>query len=93
MAALVLSLSACSSDEDASSKASDELLSVERVVAFGPTETSWEVKIVADCEWEVTAVDNIGWPELSVSPRSGEGNGVLVLTTKRTTLRRTVPPF
>ena len=45
MAALVLSLSACSSDEDASSKASDELLSVERVVAFGPTETSWEVKI------------------------------------------------
>lgn len=82
MAALVLSLSACSSDEDASSKASDELLSVERVVAFGPTETSWEVKIVADCEWEVTAVDNIGWPELSVSPRSGEGNGVLVLTTE-----------
>lgn len=82
MAALVLSLSACSSDEDASSKASDELLSVERVVAFGPTETSWEMKIVADCEWEVTAVDNIGWPELSVSPRSGEGNGVLVLTTE-----------
>ena len=82
MAALVLSLSACSSDEDASSKASDELLSVERVVAFGPTETSWEVKIVADCEWEVTAVDNIGWPELSVSPRTGEGNGVLVLTTE-----------
>ena len=82
LAALVLSLSACSSDEDASSKASDELLSVERVVAFGPTETSWEVKIMADCEWEVTAVDNIGWPELSVSPRSGEGNGVLVLTTE-----------
>ena len=83
MAALVLSLSACSSDEDASSKASDELLSVERVVAFGPTETSWEVKIVADCEWEVTAVDNIGWPELSVSPRSGDGNGTLVLTTEQ----------
>ena len=37
---------------------------------------------MADCEWEVTAVDNIGWPELSVSPRSGEGNGVLVLTTE-----------
>lgn len=83
MAALVLSLSACSSDEDASSKASDELLSVERVVAFGPTETSWEVKIMADCEWEVTAVDNIGWPELSVSPRSGDGNGTLVLTTEQ----------
>lgn len=83
MAALVLSLSACSSDEDASSKASDELLSVERVVAFGPTETSWEVKIMADCEWEVTAVDNIGWPELSVSPSKGDGNGTLVLTTEQ----------
>ena len=82
LAALVLSLSACSSDEDASSKASEELLNVERAVAFGPTETSWEVKIVADCEWEVTSVDNIGWPDLSVSPRSGEGNGVLVLTTE-----------
>ena len=82
LAALVLSLSACSSDEDASSKASEELLNVERAVAFGPTETSWEVKIVADCEWEVTAVDNTDWPDLSVSPRSGEGNGVLVLTTE-----------
>lgn len=82
LAALVLSLSACSSDEDASSKAAEELLNVERAVAFGPTETSWEVKIVADCEWEVTAVDNTDWPDLSVSPRSGEGNGVLVLTTE-----------
>ena len=82
LAALVLSLSACSSDEDASSKASEELLNVERAVAFGPTETSWEVKIVADCAWEVTALDNTGWQDLSVSPRSGEGNGVLVLTTE-----------
>ena len=82
LAALVFSLSACSSDEDASSKAAEELFNVERAVAFGPTETSWEVRIVADCEWEVTAVDNTGWPDLSVSPRSGEGNGVLVLTTE-----------
>ena len=58
LAALVFSLSACSSDEDASSKAAEELFNVERAVAFGPTETSWEVRIVADCEWEVTAVDN-----------------------------------
>jgi len=82
LAALALCLSACSSEEDASSKAAEELLNVERAVAFGPTGTSWEVKIVADCEWEVTSVDNIGWPDLSVSPRSGEGNGVLVLTTE-----------
>ena len=83
LAALLLSLSACSSDEDASSKASEELLNVERVVAFGPTETSWEVKIVADCEWEITAIDNSNWQDLSVSPRSGEGNGTLVLTTEQ----------
>ena len=83
LAALVLSLSACSSDEDASSKAAEELLNVERAVAFGPTETSWEVKIIADCAWEVTALDNTGWQDLSVSPRSGEGNGILVLTTEQ----------
>ncbi len=82
LTALALSLLACSSDEDASSKASEELLNVERMVAFGPTETSWQVKIVADCEWEVIAVDNTNWQDLSVSPRSGEGNGVLVLTTE-----------
>jgi len=83
LAALALCLSACSSEEDASSKAAEELLNVERAVAFGPNETSWQVKIVADCAWEVTAVDNTGWQDLSVSPRSGEGNGVLVLTTEQ----------
>lgn len=81
LAALTLCLAACSSDEDASSKASGELLKVERVVAFAPTETSWQVKIEADCSWEVTALDNTGWQDLSVSPQSGKGNGVLVLTT------------
>ncbi len=81
LAALALSLSACSSDEDASSKAAGELLNVERSVAFGPTETRWEVRIVADCGWEVTALDNTGWSDLDVSPKSGDGNGTLVLTT------------
>jgi hypothetical protein len=83
LATLVLSLSACSSDEDASSKASEELLNVERTVAFGPTETSWQVRILADCEWEVAALDNTSWQDLSVSPRSGKGNGILVLTTEQ----------
>lgn len=83
LAALALCLSACSSDEDASSKAEEELLNVERSVAFGPTETSWQVRIVADCPWEVTAIANTGWQDLCVSPRSGEGNGILVLTTEQ----------
>ena len=82
LAALVLSFSACSSDED-DSKASEELLNVERAVAFGPTETKWEVRIVADCEWKVTNLDNSRWPDLDVSPKSGEGSGVLVLTTEQ----------
>ena len=83
LAALALCLSACTSDEDASSKAEEELLNVERAVAFGPTETSWQVKIVADCEWEVAAVDNTGWQDLSVSPSKGKGNGILVLNTEQ----------
>jgi hypothetical protein len=83
LAALALCLSACTSDEDASSKAEEELLNVERAVAFGPTETSWQVKIVADCEWEVAALNNTGWSDLDVSPKSGEGSGVLVLTTEQ----------
>lgn len=79
---LALSLTACSSDEE-EARAASELLNAEREVAITATETSRQVKIVADCPWEVTAVDNSGWQDFSVSPRSGEGNGVLVLTTEQ----------
>ena len=46
------------------------------------SETSWQVKINADCHWDVSFVDNSGWGELTVSPRSGDGNGTLVLTSE-----------
>jgi hypothetical protein len=44
------------------------------------SETSWSVKISADCHWDVTDIENDDWGELTVSPRSGDGNGTLVLT-------------
>ena len=56
---------------------------MEREVDFAATETSWQVKVVADCPWEVTTVDNSGWQDLSISPRSGEGNGILVISTEQ----------
>ena len=90
LAALALCLSACTSDEDASSKAEEELLNVERAVAFGPTETSWQVKIVADCEWEVTALNNTGWhhttqdrtAELTISTKNGLQQKVTIQQTR-----------
>ena len=80
---LLAALPSCSSDDDASSKAGSELLNAEREIDIAATETSWQVKVVADCPWEVTAVDNSGWQDLSISPRSGEGNGILVISTEQ----------
>lgn len=77
---LLACLLACSSDDDANSKAGAEMLSVEREVAFAATETSCSVKLTADCAWEVTSVENGGWADFSISPRSGKGNSVLVIS-------------
>ena len=55
---------------------------VEKNVSMPASETSWQVKINADCHWDVSFVDNSGWGELTVSPRSGDGNGTLVLTSE-----------
>ena len=81
---LVACLLACSSDNE-ESKAGAEMLSVEREVAFAATETSCSVKLTADCAWEVTDViinakDGNDWTGFSVSPRSGKGNSVLVIS-------------
>lgn len=78
---LVACLVACSSDNE-ESKAGAEMLSVEREVAFAATETSCSVKLTADCAWEVTSVENGGWAGFSVSPRSGKGNSVLVISSE-----------
>ena len=83
---LVACLFACSSDDEANSKAGAEMLSVEREVAFAATETSCSVKLSADCAWEVTDVntniDGSEWAGFSVSPRSGKGNSVLVISSE-----------
>ena len=78
---LVACLVACSSDNE-ESKAGAEMLSVEREVAFAATETSCSVKLTADCAWDVTSVENGGWAGFSVSPRSGKGNSVLVISSE-----------
>lgn len=77
---LVACLLACSSDDDASSKAGSEMLSVEREVAFAATETSRSVNLTADCAWEVTSVEKTGWDDFAVSPKSGKGSSVLVIS-------------
>ena len=78
----VACLLACSSDDDASSKAGSEMLSVEREVAFAATETSRSVNLTADCAWEVTSVEKTGWDDFAVSPKSGKGSSVLVISSE-----------
>ena len=78
---LVACLLACSSDNE-ESKAGSEMLNVEREVAFSAIETSCSVKLTADCAWEVTSVENSGWGDFSVSPKSGKGNSVLVISSE-----------
>lgn len=80
---LLAALPSCSSDDDSTSKAGSELLNVEREVDFTATETSWQVKVVADCPWEVASIDKTGWQDLNISPLSGEGSGMLVITTEQ----------
>ena len=79
---LMAGLTACTSDETTEAKPSKELLMVEKDISMPASETSWLVKINADCHWDVTSVDNSDWGALTVSPRSGDGNGTLVLTSE-----------
>lgn len=76
-------LMACSSDETTEAKPAQELLMVEKEVSMPASETSWSVKVTADCHWEVTSVENEGWGELTISPRSGDGNGTLLFTSEK----------
>ena len=87
---LLACLFACTSDNE-ESKAEEEMLNVEREVAFAATETSWSVKLTADCAWEVDSVvtkyKNVDgtereWDTFSVSPKSGKGNSVLVISSE-----------
>lgn len=76
-------LMACSSDETTEAKPAQELLMVEKEVSMPASETTWSVKITADCHWEVTSVENEDWGELTISPRSGDGNGTLLITSEK----------
>lgn len=80
---LMACLMACSSDETTEAKPAQELLMVEKDVSMPASETSWSVKITADCHWEVTSVENEDWGELTISPRSGDGNGTLLITSEK----------
>ena len=79
---LMAGLTACTSDETTEAKPAQELLMVEKEITMPPSETSGLVKISADCHWDVTSVDNGDWGELTVSPRSGDGSGTIVITTE-----------
>ena len=79
---LIAGLTACTSDETTEAKPALELLMVEKNVSMPASETSWQVKINADCHWDVTDIENENWGELTVSPRSGDGNGTLILTSE-----------
>lgn len=79
---LLAGLTACTSDETMEAKPALELVVVEKEITMPASETSWSVKISADCHWDVTDVENEGWGELTISPRSGDGNGNLVITSE-----------
>jgi hypothetical protein len=79
---LMAGLTACTSDETTEAKPAKELLMVDKDISMPASETSWSVNINADCHWDVTSVDNSDWGELTVSPRSGDGNGTLILTSE-----------
>ena len=79
---LMAGLTACTSDETTEAKPSKELLMVEKDISMPASETSWLVKINADCHWDVTDIENEDWSVLTISPRSGDGNGTLVLTSE-----------
>ena len=71
---------ACTSDETKEAKPSREFLSVEKEVSIASKETNKTVKIAADCHWEISVIDNQNWDDLTVSPRTGEGDGTLVFS-------------
>ena len=77
-------LTACSSETENEVKFSPELLNVERDVAMTAVETERQITVEADCHWEVS-VDKSGWSDLTAQPLSGDGNGIITLTSSQNT--------
>lgn len=84
---LLAGLAGCSSDDDSTSKTGSELLNAEREVEFAATQTSGQISIKADCSWKVSDPEidpeSSPWKDLKVSPQSGEGNGIIVISTEQ----------
>lgn len=79
----LLCLPSCSSDEEKDSQPGSEYLNVEKNVAFTATETNGTIKIKADCRWDVASVESANWQDLKITPLSGDGNGVIVITSEQ----------
>ena len=81
---LVACLTGCNSDETTEAKPALELVMVGgKEIVIPASEPGTSVAINADCHWEITDVDNSQWDDLTVSPRSGDGNGTIVFTSKK----------
>ena len=77
-------LAGCKSDETTEAKPALELVMIaDKEIVIPASETGTSVNVIADCYWEITAVDNSTWDDLTVSPRSGEGNGTIVFTSEK----------
>jgi hypothetical protein len=81
---LIACLAGCKSDETTDAKPALELVMIpDKEIVIPASETGTSVNVIADCYWEITAVDNSTWDDLTVSPRSGEGNGTIVFTSEK----------
>ena len=80
---LVACLTGCKSDET-EAKASKEWVRLgDEEIVIPASEPVKSVTVVADCYWEITDLDNSDWEDLTVSPRSGDGTGTIVFTSKK----------
>lgn len=81
---LVACLTGCKSDETTDAKPAKELVMIgDKEIVIAASETGTSVAVTADCYWEITDVDNSQWDDLTVSPRSGDGNGTIVFTSEK----------
>ena len=81
---LVACLTGCKSDETTEAKPAQELVMIgDKEIVIPASETGTSVAVTADCYWEITDLDNSSWDDLTVSPRSGDGNGTIVFTSEK----------
>ena len=85
---LVACLTGCKSDETTDAKPAKELVMMgDKEIVIAASETGTSVAVTADCYWEITVfitdLTVVPWDDLTVSPRSGEGNGTIVFTSEK----------